>query len=143
MMRDEVLEQVAATLEDHAERMGGWAPFVDKGVVYRSAAGVARALKSNPPEKSPEVEPVMERMQANEWLVQLHDMTKERDALRRELPQYDCRRTGGPGSDSGGKHCPQEAPCLTCRLERAEAEVSRLKWEAAGSPMPGEPPRSE
>lgn len=86
------------------------------------------------------------------------------EMLRRELPQYDCCRTGGPVSDSGGKHCPPESPCLTCRLERAErdrdfamavserilrdlettkAEVARLKWEASGSPMPGETPLSE
>lgn len=57
-----------------------------------------------------------------------HDVAiKERDYerhlvnnLRRELPQYNCQRTGGPVSDIGGRHCPLDNPCLTCRYEDLE-----------------------
>lgn len=57
-----------------------------------------------------------------------HDVAvKERDyerhlvnQLRCELPQYDCRRSGGPYSDISGRHCPIDKPYLTCRYEELE-----------------------
>lgn len=46
----------------------------------------------------------------------LASLTTERDELRRELSQFDCRRTGGPVSDVGGVHCPPGSPCMRCQL---------------------------
>jgi hypothetical protein len=55
----------------------------------------------------------------------------ERDQLRRELPQYDCQRTGGPASDVGGAHCPLGQPCMRCRLEverdALESELTKAR----------------
>ena len=51
------------------------------------------------------------------------------EALRRELPQLDCRRTGGLVSDLSGKHCPLDDPCQRCRLETAEARAEALEAE--------------
>lgn len=63
-----------------------------------------------------------------------HDVAiKERDyerhlvnSLRRELPQYDCRRTGGPVSDISGRHCPLDNPCLTCKYEDLQRTLNEV-----------------
>lgn len=180
MTRDEVLEEAAQALEVVSH------PWVPESFVSAPFAMRVRSLKSKPPEKPPEVEsPSWERWvgpcshgrdpwtrcetcwaagetQALAWRVgQLAHVEIERNALRRELPQFDCRRTGGSVSDSGGDHCPPEAPCMRCRLRRAEekleaqtkaageavarvealtAELSHERWVKDGAPMPGETP---
>lgn len=64
-------------------------------------------------------------------LIEERDLERHRvNELRRELPQYDCRRTGGPVSDISGRHCPLDKPCLTCRLEDTQEIVNKIRKEA-------------
>jgi len=41
------------------------------------------------------------------------------DALERERAKLDCRYAG-PHAEAVGSHCPLNAPCLRCRLERPQ-----------------------
>lgn len=52
-----------------------------------------------------------------DFLTDVDRLVRERDELRRELSQFDCRRTGGPVSDVGGVHCPPGFRCMRCQLE--------------------------
>jgi len=93
------------------------------------------------------------------WQTRAVTAETERDAHRRELPQLDCRRTGGPVSDTGGAHCPLGEPCLRCQRDRLQerlveleeaakastarvaaltAEVKHREWVDKGAPMSGE-----
>jgi hypothetical protein len=60
-----------------------------------------------------------------------HRAQSDAEAMRRELSQFDCRRTGGPVSDVDGDHCPVDAPCMRCRLRRAEETCAALRLEVS------------
>jgi len=47
--------------------------------------------------------------------------------LERALSDANCLYAGGGLADSGGSHCPVDAPCYRCRAERAEEQVAEME----------------
>lgn len=134
MTRDEVLEEAARALDEPAAAR--W-------------AGRVRALKSTPPEKSPEVE-VAECSRYEKLLDALWDGTSgmECDRCQRITANgtcTECRHGVSPlaKAESERDALRLQVGELKLALQGAQAEVAQLRWEARGSPMPGETPRSE
>lgn len=153
MTRDEVLEEAARAAEACGRDLeDNYGAHTGHGEAHADAI---RALKSKPPEKSPELTlesnpydtNAMGHAELADLVFDLHRrwmgeqaryaaLLAQRDrelvaatALQRELPQFDCRRTGGPVSDVDGIHCPIDRPCMRCRLRNAEEAGQRLRAE--------------
>lgn len=55
------------------------------------------------------------------------ELEAERDQLRRQRTEFDCRYTLGNVADISGSHCPLESRCQRCKLEDAELQIESAR----------------
>lgn len=134
MTRDEVLEQAARHLEQPAF------PWVPDPMVAAPWAARVRALKSRPPEKSPEVEDryALLLAQRDREYVEAQALRLERDHLKARLETSERERRTDRMLLDKRENVSAQLESMTVERDALRVEVSRLKWEANGARMKGE-----
>jgi hypothetical protein len=75
-----------------------------------------------------------------EWkkmAAEIAHLTTQRDQLRRERTEFDCRYTLGDVADFSGQHCPPKRPCMRCQRDQLLAALKfyadEENWREEGS----------